>query len=293
MATMKVNDVTIAYEVAGDGPSVVWTGGGAFPRNFYSYFYAGRMSTVCNVFIWDRRNCGQSDTKIEDAESEWHVWTDDLHALLEQLGMLPAYFAGASAGSVVSMLMAHRFPDDVKGLMLQDCVSEAGGALEGVVKRRYQIPADLAISEGMKAVVEADGWLKNAASSNEGNRERLLAMEPKRFATILRQWGDWFLTARGTFAHLSDSELKHVTVPTLIAHGFDPVHTEPRARVIYDALPNANWVQYSDNCTQKEMQELLDGVSNGTCGPSKPVSVIAPYHLAFIEQVELKEFVAR
>ena len=46
------------------------------------------------VLIHDRRNCGASDVSIDGDESEYDLWADDLHALLAQLGALPAIVGG-------------------------------------------------------------------------------------------------------------------------------------------------------------------------------------------------------
>ena len=84
MPKIKVNGVSIAYEVAGEGPPIVWTPGGWIPREPFTYVFAGRLSASHKVLTWDRRNCGASDLAVEDAESEWHLWADDLHALLQE-----------------------------------------------------------------------------------------------------------------------------------------------------------------------------------------------------------------
>jgi hypothetical protein len=91
MPKIKVNGVSIACEVAGKGPPVVWTPGGWFPRNPSTYVFAGRFSAHYRVLTWDRRNSGTSDMAVEDAESDSYLWADDLYALLHELDMSPAY----------------------------------------------------------------------------------------------------------------------------------------------------------------------------------------------------------
>ncbi len=49
MPKIKVNGVSIAYEVAGEGPPIVWTGGGWFPRDPYTFVLAGRLSARYKV----------------------------------------------------------------------------------------------------------------------------------------------------------------------------------------------------------------------------------------------------
>ena len=118
MPKIRVNGVTLAYELFGEGPPVVWTPSGWSPRNNFSYLVAGRLSANYRVLLWDRRNTGASDIGIEDAPSDIHLIVDDLHHLLEALDMSPAYLAGKCSGQTLSLMMAHRYPADVKGLIL-------------------------------------------------------------------------------------------------------------------------------------------------------------------------------
>ena len=61
MPKITVNGVTLAYELFGKGPPVVWTPWGWAPRNNFSYLVAGRLSANYRVLLWDRRNTGASD----------------------------------------------------------------------------------------------------------------------------------------------------------------------------------------------------------------------------------------
>ena len=83
MPQITANNITLAYDVLGKGPPVVWTTGGWFPRIGRDYLNAGYLSANYQVLLWDRRNSGASDIAIEDAPSEFHLWTDDLHWLLK------------------------------------------------------------------------------------------------------------------------------------------------------------------------------------------------------------------
>src|SRR5687768_6013810 len=125
MPRISVNGVSLAYEVLGDGSPIVWTPGGWFPRDNWVYLNAGSLASQYKNLLWDRRNCGASDVRIEDAPSELHLWADDLHHLLHTLNLSPAYLAGGSNGCRLSLLMAHRYPDDVKAIILIDPPTDA------------------------------------------------------------------------------------------------------------------------------------------------------------------------
>ena len=62
MPRIHVNDVTLAYEVLGEGPPMVWTPGGWFGRTNWVYLSAGCLCSTHTSVLWDRRNC-ECDTK--------------------------------------------------------------------------------------------------------------------------------------------------------------------------------------------------------------------------------------
>ena len=116
---ITVNGVKIVYQIVGEeGPPLVWTPGGWFPRTDECYLVAGRLSTTHRVLVWDRRNSGQSGVAFDlDAPSEFHLYAEDLHAVLHELGMAPAILVGGSGGYLTSILTAHLYPDDVRALI--------------------------------------------------------------------------------------------------------------------------------------------------------------------------------
>lgn len=294
MPRIKVNDVTLAYEVFGEGTPMVWTPGGWFARDPWVYLNAGRFCANCRVLIWDRRNCGASDVAIEEAPSDYHLWADDLHFLLDALEMSPAYVAGGSAGHVLSLLMAHRYPEDVKGLVLQGTPTDDADLRSPLVESYYLRPAKEAESRGMQAVIDHstqawarmvssrskpgdwDGIAKGIAEAilmNPGNRGRLLSMDPHRFAAIMRKWADWMLSGRFHLSGLSDEVLRSIAAPTIIAHGFDDLHPRHTAEELHGLLPNSDWVEYSDYYSQERIDEVrvADNEGNQRAAMCMPV----------------------
>ena len=83
MPKITANGISLAYEIYGDGPPVVWTSGGRSPgiKQEVSIAYFGRLTEKYRVLIYDRRNCGASDVLFEDAPSDSEQWADDLHCL--------------------------------------------------------------------------------------------------------------------------------------------------------------------------------------------------------------------
>lgn len=303
MAKIEVNGVSIAYEVAGEGPPIVWTGGGWFPRNPFTFVFAGRFSANYKVLTWDRRNCGASDMAIEDAPSDWHLWTDDLHALLQKLDMRPAYVGGGSAGSELSLLMAHRYPEDVRALILHDpSTNNVQDVLQPMAEARYFCLARVAETEGMEAAIKLStdppesawawltSWVAESIAENPENRGRLLSMEPEQFSEVMKKWGRWLASPRLHLSNLSDEEIRNISKPAIVAHGFDPGHPEHVGRELHNLLPNAEWVEYSNRLTSEEIQRIVDMHADADVGWSSELAFRFPFYEDFLHRVESGRF---
>src|SRR5262245_6700563 len=100
MPVAQVRGVNIAYQVIGEGgPWLALTPGGR--RSHHEFIPLARRVAAegFRVVLHDRRNTGASDILIEGDEPEESLWIDDLHELLSQLGALPAFIGGSSAGA--------------------------------------------------------------------------------------------------------------------------------------------------------------------------------------------------
>ena len=299
MATIKVNNVTLAYEIMGDGTPLVWTPYGWWHRTSIAYMEAGRLSANHKVLFLDRRNTGASDVRIEDAPSEFHLWTDDLHHLLRALDFTPAYLGGGSNGSVFSLLMAHRYPEDVKGLILSNSPSNQRNMLDPVNEARYFHIARIAENEGMQAVIDYStqawirmisgdpepwagirNWVAETIQMNPDNQARYLDMDPHQFARIMNQWGEFYVSDRIHLANLSDEELSQITQPALVAHGFNLLHPQETAEELHRLLPNSEWVEYSERYDHETIEYIAKAPF------TEQRMAILPFVEEFIKRVE-------
>lgn len=263
MAKMKVNGVELDYEVIGEGTPLVWTVGGWCPRLEESYFIAGRFATRYKVFIWDRRNTGKSDVALdEDAPSEFHQYAEDLHVLLNELGMTPAYVGGASGGLITSLLFAHLHPDDVKGLILSSAPTmDQESIREKLLQSHYYNFADLAEQKGMEAVANTTGFAvywPSLCEQNPENKERLLSMPVDRFAALMRKWAEW-----GPYwcAGLTEEELADITAPAIVNCLMQPpesLHPKASAVALQKRLPNSVFLDAADVLNAEERRSLTE-----------------------------------
>ena len=260
MPTMTVNGASIVYEVFGEGPLLVWTEGGRFGRNELSYLVAGHFSRQYSVLIWDRRNgFGASDVALSNSPNYMTTDVEDLHALLRNVGLGPACFAGASAGSSLSLWMAHQYPEDVRSLVLFSAPTDDTTLVRPSVHKHCFSLAEIAEREGMQAAIDASTaswicelqgqssergtWLAQTIYRNPSNQARVLAIDPQLFAETMRRWGT-FLLSMSWPAGLAEEDVRSISFPVMIVPGDDEIHPRQSAERLLSLLDRAEMIEF-------------------------------------------------
>jgi pimeloyl-ACP methyl ester carboxylesterase len=224
MPTAKVRGVNINYKTLGDhGPWVALSPGGRRDISGIELLASRLAAEGHRVVIFDRRNCGASDVVIDGDESEYEIWADDIHALLSQLGALPAFVGGSSSGCRTALLFALRHPDSVRGLLLWR-VTGGRFACERLAEEYYGQFIDAAKKGGMAAVCEMEHWKERIEAKPE-NRQALMTMTPERFITVMSHWREYFLKGADLpVIGASEEDLRSIKVPACIVPGNDNTH---------------------------------------------------------------------
>jgi pimeloyl-ACP methyl ester carboxylesterase len=236
MPTANVDGVKIAYEMVGtSGPVVAMVPGGrrgaAEMKPFAEKIAAGGF----RVLLHDRRNTGASDMLLDDRDTEEVTWADEWHALLKQLGVLPAYICGSSSGARTAINFALRHPEAVKGLLL---LRVTGGpfAAKRLPQNYYQVFIDAARSGGMAAVCATDRF-KEYIGTNPKVRDQLMAMDPKRFIEIQTRLMDKFVAVADLpVMGVTEAELNSIRVPTIVVPGNDNTHSSKSGRIAHQMI---------------------------------------------------------
>src|SRR3569833_3803300 len=106
-----VRGVHLNYEVIGaSGPFIALTPGSRRGYGELTGLARAIAARGYRVLLHARRNCGASDVAFDGSASEHEVWADDLHDLGQQLGALPMYVGGSSAGARQAELDEKRPP---------------------------------------------------------------------------------------------------------------------------------------------------------------------------------------
>lgn len=239
MPIANVRGLDIRYEIVGDsGPFVTLITGG---RRGYDEFVPLAHKVAAEgfrVLLHDRRNTGASDLLIDGNEIEEVVWADDLYELLKQLDAVPAFIGGSSSGARTALMFALRHPEAARGMLL---LRVTGGAFaaERLPENYYNQFIRAAESGGMAAICATPEYGERI-EANPANRDKLMAMDPKKFVEVLTRWRDLFIAG----AHLpvfgvTEEQLNSIDMPVIVIPGNDKIHASVSGHTVHGMIPNS------------------------------------------------------
>lgn len=145
---LTVNGVSLAVDVRGEGPAVLFVHGYPFNRTIW----ADQLEHLEGYrrIAPDLRGMGESDAP--DLGYGMGTYAADLAALLDALAVEDVILCGLSMGGYVAFEFLRRWRDRVRGLILIDSRSEADGA---EARRVREASAALARESGAEAIADA------------------------------------------------------------------------------------------------------------------------------------------
>jgi pimeloyl-ACP methyl ester carboxylesterase len=115
MPTLKVNDISMNYEIHGQGEPLVLIGGLGTDISVYRKMIH-QLSEKCKVLAFDNRGAGLTDKP--DTPYTIEMMADDTAALMASAGIERATVLGTSLGGRIAMALALRHPQRVSKLIL-------------------------------------------------------------------------------------------------------------------------------------------------------------------------------
>jgi pimeloyl-ACP methyl ester carboxylesterase len=115
MATAKVNDVRLFYELNGTGEVPLVLVHGSWDSHHDWDLVVPRLANSFRVLTYDRRGHSKSERPIGQGSVREDV--ADLAALIEHLGLVPAWVVGNSFGASITLRLAGERPELLRGLI--------------------------------------------------------------------------------------------------------------------------------------------------------------------------------
>lgn len=118
MPKVQANGINIFYEYMGQGEMpLALIGGSLFGRQNFGLVWEG-LGKHFKLISYDQRGYGQSDRPLQSYTME--LWADDLAALLDELRIGRAHIMGTSAGGMIALQFAAKYPEKCIGVV-SDC----------------------------------------------------------------------------------------------------------------------------------------------------------------------------
>ena len=227
MPQMTLRGAHIHYEILGNsGPWVALSPGGRRPLEGVKHLAERVAAQGFRVLIHDRRNCGASDVVFEgtpDAPTEYEIWAEDLYAMLKYFNATPAFLGGGSSGCRMSLLLALRHPEIVRGLLLWR-VTGGEFAAKRLANGYYQQFIAMAKKGGMAAVCDSEHFA-DRIKQRPANRDAIMKMDVARFCASFEQWAQGFLQdATKPVIGATTEQLQSIKAPVIIVPGNDRTH---------------------------------------------------------------------
>jgi pimeloyl-ACP methyl ester carboxylesterase len=118
MATAVVNGVRLAYEISGTGEIPLVMVHGGLESHHHWDWVAPHLAKAFRVITYDRRGHGGSERPSGQGSIREHV--ADLAALIQHLGLAPAWVAGQSYGGNIVLRLAGERPDLLQGITVHE-----------------------------------------------------------------------------------------------------------------------------------------------------------------------------
>lgn len=241
-------EMTLHVEVfnpTGTIPLVVTPGGMGECDGFRGF--ARNVAAACcelKVIIWDRRNMGRSEVSF-GAEPLAIEEAEDLHVLIERLGVGPATFYGMSAGARSNMVLAARYPDDVAALVIAPLTGGPIAAMQLPEEYYLKYLRDDSLSS-MEAVAKTPLWGAYMARNTPERQEGFMRQDVAEFLAAMKRSGEHLQSYRHqTALGMTDQQLAELVVPaTLILHHgdeTDELHPIPNSRAATTLLRNSRF----------------------------------------------------
>jgi 3-oxoadipate enol-lactonase len=244
MPKVKVNDLSLYYEVHGEGfPFISIMGYGGNSERWKSTFITA-LSKQYQLILFDNRGTGRSDKP--DTPCSIRLMADDLAHLMNSIGIQQAHILGVSMGGMIAQEFAINYPEKVSKLILActTCGGPHSAELHTLLTLLKQI-----VELGQKGSVDAaldftNNLLYTPEYANTHRDELLNEVLSRKYVTPGYVFNHQLhaITHHDTFGRLST-----IQAPTFIIAGqADPLIVVDNSRILAEQIPTAQIKLFED-----------------------------------------------
>ena len=271
---IEANGISMNYEIAGDGDWLVLIHGAG--DNLQTWFnQVPAFSKKHKVLAYDTR--GHGLTGATEGEYTTGIWADDLHALLNALGVKHASVLGYSLGGMIAATLAAEHPEVVNALVLAGVAGAAVGLGDRQTwENRRKTQMELLEKEGMAGIFKertdaatstifSPGFVEKNPDVIDKCREAFLPTKAEGYRKVLESMG-----RRGRPVDFSK-----IACPVLIIVGAYDLWSGPEAgRVLQQRIPGSELLILPTGhaCQVEQPEEFNEKVLSFLHGTRKSIS---------------------
>lgn len=241
----RSGDVSIAYQVVGEGPfDLVWTPGALshlelrWEDEGINRFYRA-LSSFSRLIVFDKRGTGLSDRVAGIADLETRM--DDIRAVMDASGSESAAVCGVSEGGPMALLFAATYPERVQALVSYGSLPRfvrgpnfPWGMPKDEYLAEYEAEAEVWGSEDIaREWLESQGMEVTPEAIRDRARRDRMAISPGAFLQLGRMNAE--IDVRPI--------LSTIRVPTLVLHRSEDHIPIDGSRWMSEQIPGARFVE--------------------------------------------------
>ena len=243
------------YNPNGTIPLIITPGGngdtngfGGFARN------VAAASPELKVIIYDRRNLGMSEINF-GREPQMIEEGEDLHILIDRLGVAPSALYGMSSGARSNLILASRYPEDIAALVIAPLTGGPYAAARLSEDYFFKYLANKKLTtrkhvnevpiRSMEDLARTDLWSAYLSRNTSEKRDQFFTTDINDFLAAMEASGSHLQKTRyQTALGMDDNELAELNVPaTLILHHdqySDNLHPVTNSRAATTLISNSS-----------------------------------------------------
>lgn len=242
MPRIKLDDISLYYELQGKGETLVLVSGFGNDHSIWQEVLP-LLKKSWQVLILDNRGSGQSE--VPGGAYSIDMMADDVASLCARLQIQKAHFIGNSMGGFITQNLAFRYPELVKTAIISNAATNIHNSFQIYVKAQLAL---LKAGVPLKALIQASSsWaFSYQYLARPGNLRKLI------HKTLTNPYPFTIKGYKGQYAAVdkfdSRSWAQEIAVPVLVlGSDQDLIFLEASVKALAELIPRAEYCRFL-NC---------------------------------------------